>query len=184
MVNFEEFLEKRVLIVGEVGSGKTRLLSKFLDYLIEQGYTHEITLIEMAPGLPDVGRRVEDYTKNVDKVRYLKPEKIIPPRLLGRNREEVLKYAEHNYREVKKLFEEFSRNPTEVLLVNDVTIFLHAGDPREILKIIENCSTFAATAYEGIKLKDDKGSGVTHREKAGLEILKKHMDLVISLTKA
>jgi len=183
-IKFEDFIGKRVLIIGEIGSGKTKLLSKYLDYLIASGHASKITLIEMAPAFHDIGRPVEDHTSSVKKVRYLKPEKIFPPRLLGRSSEEIVKYAEHNYRELKRLLEEYARNPTEILLINDLTLFLHAGDPEELLRVIELPATFAATAYEGAELKDDKGSGITRREKMGLNFLKKYMDLIIPLTKA
>ncbi|RLG00534.1 MAG: hypothetical protein DRN47_01280, partial [Candidatus Wolframiiraptor sp.] len=62
-INFEDFLGRRTLIVGDVGTGKTRLLSYFLDYLIEErGCEREVTLIEMAPAYKGIGAPVESYT--------------------------------------------------------------------------------------------------------------------------
>ena len=179
--DFSRLLGKRALIVGEIASGKTRLLSKFLDYLVERGYGFQITLIEMAPGFGGIGRLTEEYTGNVKKVNYLKPEKIYPPRTLGKTREEVLRYTEHNYRALKPLLQAFIDNPTEILLVNDLTIYLHAGEVEDVLRAVERCETFAATAYEGVRLQDDKGSGITFRERKAVSKLRKNMDLVVEL---
>lgn len=183
-MDFQKLLGKKTLIVGDVGSGKTRMLASFLNFLVESGFEREVTLIELAPRLEEVGRPLEAYTENVFRVRYLKPEKIFPPRLLGSTGEEVLSYAERNYREARRLLSIFSENPSKILLINDLTIFLHFGDPEEILEAIRVCRTFAATAYEGKVLGDDKGSGITMREKRALSRLKPEMDLVIKLSKS
>ena len=180
-IDFREFLGKRVLVVGEVGSGKTKLLARFLEFLIGSGYGSEVTLIDLAPSYRGVGRLVEEHTDAVRAVRYLKPDKIFPPRLLGRDCEEVLKYAELNYRAAEKLFEEFAEKPSKILLINDLTIYLHRGEVERLLEIIGLAETFAATAYEGSVLEDDKGSGVTARERRLLSELKREMDIVLRL---
>lgn len=183
LLDFQGMLGKRTLIVGEAGSGKTRALTSFLDFLVERGFEREVTLIELAPGLEGIGRPLEAYTRNVFRVRYLKPKRIYPPRLLGRTAEEVLNYAERNYREAEELLSIFSASPSRILLINDLTIFLHFGSPEQVLEAIQACETFAATAYEGEVLRDDKGSGITMREKKALSRLKLEMDLVIRLSK-
>lgn len=179
--DFDDFLGKKTLIVGEVGSGKTRLLGRFLDYLIGRGHGCDITLIEMAPEHGEVGFPVEKYSKNVYVTRYLRPLRLYSPRLTGKNAQEVLRYAEENRATLEPLLLKFESEPTDILLINDLTIFLHAGSPERIIKIMNLCKTFAATAYEGRKLEDDKGSGLTLRERLALSILKKHVDQVISL---
>ena len=177
----EKVLGKRTLIIGEMGSGKTRLLGQLLDQLIEMGLGEEVTLIEMAPGLITAGRLLEDYTKNVFKVRYLKPWIIIPPRLMGKNPEEVIRYARFNHLALKPLIEEYLEKPSRILLINDLTIYLHDGDLNDIEKVIKAAETFIATAYEGERLSDDKGSGITERERRSLNALKKIVDQVIKL---
>jgi len=180
-MNFEEFLGKRVLICGEVGVGKTRLLTSFLRFLIERGLKDEVTVIDLAPEYGDVGRSIESYYPGVRSLRYLRPSRVYPPRLLGRDAYEVLHYAEMNLIEARKLLEDYTRSPTRILLINDLTIYLHAGDLDDILRLLNLCETFAATAYEGASLKDDKGSGVTAREKHGLSRIKEHMNFIVNL---
>ena len=179
---FERFIGKKTLIVGEVGSGKTLLLSRFLDQLVRTGLKDRVTVIEMAPNMEGVGGTVENYTRNVACVKYLKPWRIIPPRTMGRNREEVIRYARLNMLALKPLIEEYLRNPTEILLINDLTIYLHAGEVEDIIQLINISKTFTATAYEGEKLADDKGSGITDRERRSLDRLKGLVDEVLRLS--
>ena len=179
---FERFIGKKTLIVGEVGSGKTLLLSRFLDQLVRSGLKDRVTVIEMAPNMEGVGGTVENYTRNVACVKYLKPWRIIPPRTMGKNREEVIRYARLNMLALKPLIEEYLRNPTEILLINDLTIYLHAGEVEDIIQLINISKTFTATAYEGEKLADDKGSGITDRERRSLDRLKGLVDEVLRLS--
>ena len=179
---FEKFIGRKILIVGEIGSGKTLLLSRFLDELVRSGLKDEVTVIEMAPNRGEVGGTIENYTRNVLIVRYLKPWRIIPPRMMGKNREEVINYARLNMLALKPLIEEYLRDPTEILLINDLTIYLHAGEVEDIIQLINISKTFAATAYEGEKLADDKGSGITDRERRSLNRLKEFVDEVLKLS--
>jgi len=179
---FQRFIGRKTIIVGEIGSGKTLLLSRFLDQLVRSGLKDRVTVIEMAPNMGGVGGTVENYTRNVACVKYLKPWRIIPPRTMGRNREEVIRYARLNMLALKPLIDEYLRNPTEILLINDLTIYLHAGEVEDIIQLINISKTFTATAYEGEKLADDKGSGITEKERESLNRLKGLVDEVLRLS--
>ncbi|MEN2974032.1 MAG: hypothetical protein ABDH32_00440 [Candidatus Caldarchaeales archaeon] len=175
-----EFLDKKTLLSGEAGSGKTKFIVNFLKFLVDNGYGKDTTVIDMAPSkIYGIGGSMREYTDIVSNTRYLKPENIWPPRLLGKDRLEVLKYSEENMKSLTPLIDEYLSNPTSILLVNDLTIYLHAGDIEKILKLIDVPKTFMATAYEGVRLEDDKGSGITERERRLLNILKKKMDNVL-----
>ncbi len=175
----EEFLGKKTLLVGEVGTGKTLFLVEFLKFLVENGYSNDVTIIDMAPvRIQGVGGSMSEYTDLVLYVRYLKSEKVWAPRLLGRNKEEVLKFAEENRRNIEPLITTYLSNPTRILLVNDLSIYLHAGNISKIMELIDVAETFMATAYEGRRLEDDKGSGITEKERRLLSILKDNVDIV------
>lgn len=180
-MNFEKFLGRRVLICGEIGAGKTRLLTDFIKFSVSKGLEGEVTVIDLAPEYGDIGKSVESYYPGVRRLRYMRPSRIYPPRLLGRSDNEVLRYAEMNLIETKKLLENCFRNPSRILLINDLTIYLHAGDPDDVLKLLDLCETFVATAYEGEVLEDDKGSGITLRERKGLSKIKEHVDIIVNL---
>lgn len=175
----KEFLGRKTLLTGDVGSGKTRFLVEFLKFLIENGYSDDVTIIDIAPSrIHGVGGAIREYTEHVLMVRYLRGERIWAPRLIGKNREEILKYAEENRISIEPLIDMYLSNPTKILLVNDLTIYLHAGDVTRIIELIHIAETFMATAYEGEKLKDDKNSGITERERKLLDILKEKVDII------
>ena len=179
-MGFDEWVGKKVLIMGEAGTGKTRILARFLEHLILKMNPDEITVIDMAPRqINDVGGLMEDYTPSVWKVRYLRPWRVIPPRLKGETREEVLRYAVQNKLAIDPLIDEYLANPTPTLLINDITIYLHAGDIEKIKRIMGESETFTATAYSGVKLHDDKGSSITKREMESLRKLTELVDQVI-----
>lgn len=181
-LKLDDVLGKKVLIIGEAGTGKTILLVKLLEEVDEKGLSSEVTLIDLAPKrFGEFGGRVTDYLCQVGGIRLLMPTDVFAPRLSGKTKEDVLLLAEKNKELIEPLLKEFISNPTKILFINDVTIYLHAGDPTLIEKCIEVSGTFVGTAYYGTKLQDDKGSGITHRERTLTERLMKKVDEVIFL---
>jgi len=181
----KDIIGKRVLILGEVGSGKTLLASKLLKELMTIIDPREITIIDMAPRrIDEVGGKISDYVDSIDKARYLSPKKVYAPRLAGTSRKQVLEYARLNRRALEPLLAEFSRSPTKVLILNDVTLYLHAGRLGRILGCMRLAETFLATAYRGSRLAEDHGSGITSRERRLVEAMAIRMDRTIELERS
>ncbi len=178
----DRLLGKKTLIVGEAGTGKSHLLARILEKMVETIDPREITVIDMAPfRFSGVGGKLRDLTDSVSRVRYLTDEGIAPPRLLGRNADEVLRLAERNASLIEPLLIEYLNRPTRVVLVNDLTLYLHAGDPSLLGRVMEAAETFVATCYEGRLLSDDRGSGITEIERRRLAELKAMVDNVLVL---
>ena len=175
-------LGRKTLIVGEAGTGKSHLLARILEIMVEALGPEEITVIDMAPfRFSGIGGKLRELTESVRRVRYLTDDRIAPPRLAGRNATEVLRLAERNASLIRSLLLEFIKRPTRILLVNDLTIYLHEGDHSLLEEVIEAAETFVATCYEGERLSDDKGSGITAIEMTRLGELKGRVDNVLSL---
>jgi hypothetical protein len=152
--------------------------------MVEALGPEEITVIDMAPfRFSGIGGKLRELTESVNLVRYLTDDRIAPPRLAGRNATEVLKLAERNASLIRPLLHEFLSRPTGILLVNDLTIYLHAGDPSLLEEVLEAAETFVATCYEGELLSDDKGSGITAIERTRLNELRGRVDDVLVLRK-
>ncbi len=177
----DNILNKKIFIIGDVGKGKTSLTAKLLDELILHGFSKYITVIDMAPSTKDIGARLSAYTENVKNVRYFFSEKIRGPRIEGKNSTEVLEIARRNREIVEKFLEEYLNNPTEILIINDLTLYLHAGEVNKIFDIMGKAKTFIANAYYGNTLSDDKGSGLTLKEKLLVQMLLKKFDTIIML---
>ena len=178
----EDVLDKKVLILGEVGSGKTKLAARLIQELMQLVGPKEITVIDLAPERKGiVGGKLIDYADLIGKVKYLSPEKVYTPRLSGSSREEVLRYAKLNKETMKPLLKEFIANPTRALIVNDVTLYLHLGKLETVLKCASLARTFLVTAYYGSRLAEDLGTGISRRERQLIDELATFMDLVIKI---
>lgn len=173
-LHFKDLYGKRVIITGEVGSGKTRLLAKLIDEAASESML-DVVVVDLAPefhrGSNVVGVSVRAYCKSLSKVRYLKPRRIFAPRLEGRSVVEVLDLASRNASAIEPLLLSLISSPPEVLFIDDLTIYLQAGRIDLISQLILNVSTFIATAYLGEALLDDKGSGLSYKERSTLKSL-------------
>lgn len=178
-----DVLGKKILILGETGSGKTKLLAELLRELIALIDPEKMTVIDLAPEKASgVGGKLTEYVNLINKVKYFSPEKVYTPRLTGTSPEEVLRYAELNREIMTPLLKKFIQHPTENLVVNDVTLYLHSGELETVLKCVRLAKTFLATAYYGTKLIDDLGTGISTRERQLTDKLATFMDLTIRIS--
>lgn len=178
----EFLLGKRTLIVGKTRSGKTKLTADLLKGMLNFVNPEEVTVIDLAPRKSGLGSPLTNYLELPSVVRLLRPEVLRAPRLEGRNAEEVFKLARSNEEAIRPLLFSFLSKPTEVLVMNDLTIYLHAGDPELLMECLRVSRTFLGNAYYGRGEFDDKGSGLNERERELVEELMKHADLIVKLS--
>ncbi len=177
-----KILGKKVLILGEAGSGKTKLAATLLRELMMLVNPEKITVIDLAPQrVGEIGGKSTDYVNIGGGVKYFSPKKVYTPRLAGTSPEQVLHYAELNRKSMEPLLNRFIRNATEVLVLNDVTLYLHSGKLETVLKCVRLAKTFLATAYYGSKLAKDLGTGISSRERQLTDKLATFMELVIKI---
>ncbi len=181
MVEAGKLLNKRTIIYGEAGSGKTKLLAKLLKEFSNILSPSEITIIDLAP--PKIGGIGGPLTQYIDVKGfvYLRPEYVYAPRLMSCNAEELRRYVSINVELGRKCFQIYLTNPTKLLAVNDVTIFLHGADVEELMEFVAKANTFIATAYYGEKLMQDFGTGLSSKERESVERLLKHFDVTVRL---
>ncbi len=175
------FLGKRTLIVGDVGSGKTRYTAEILSYLLLS--REGVTVIDMGPERRGIGLPLTRYVDIPNWVRYLRPKSLRAPRLEGKNADEVLRLAKHNLEVIRPFLLIYQEEPTSILVMNDLSIYLQAGPLEDILNCIRESSTFLGNAYYGSNLAEDKGSGISYRERVLVEELMRGMDYVILLVR-
>ena len=180
----------RILIVGNVGSGKTALTARLLDEAVAAIEPAKITVMDMAPKRQQfkgfmVGGSLTDYLRNSQDLRFLVPvRKLHAPRIEGHSLEEVLHLARTNATIIEEMLKAFLRDPTSVLFANDVSMYLQAGDASTLLKTVAVANTFVGNSYCGLTLEDDRQSGLSERERSGLAALKSAMDKVLNLSPA
>ena len=172
---------KKTLIIGDVGKGKTRLSAEIIMGLVERGFGNDITVIDLAPDAGWIGVRISRYISGIRGLRYFSPRQIYAPRLHARNRRELKRYIFSNYKESLRLFEEFLDNPTDILVVNDLSIFLHYGEIDIIIDTLDMVHTFIGNSYYGESLRDRFGLGLDEIERRKVDEIIMYMDIVVKL---
>lgn len=177
-----EVLGKKIVILGEVGSGKTKLAAELLREFMTLMNPQEITVIDLAPKrIGGIGGKLTEYVNMNSGVIYLSPKNVYTPRLASTSPKQLLLYAELNRKIMEPLLNRFIQNVTEVLVLNDVTLYLHSGKLETVLKCARLTKTFLVTAYYGSKLSKDLETGISSREKRLTEKLATTMDLTIRI---
>jgi GTPase SAR1 family protein len=178
----KEILGKKVLILGEAGSGKTKLTAQLLQELMSIVDPKSISVIDLAPKrVGAFGGKLTEYLSISGRVKYYSPKRVYTPRLSGKSSKQILHYAELNKKNMQPLFNEFIQNATEVLVINDITLYLHLGELEIVLECVKLAKTFLATAYYGSKLAEDLGTGISLRERQLTNRLAAFMDLVVKI---
>lgn len=183
-LRFKDLLGKKVVITGEVGVGKTRLLAELVDEAALEDDL-KVAVLDLAPDVQispniTVGASVKTYCRHLNQVNYLRPRVILAPRVQGRNREEVLDLALKNASTIEPLLVSLTSTPPDVLFIDDLTIYLQAGKIDLLTTLISKVVTFIATAYKGKTLLDDKGSDLSRAEENLLKYLLNDPKLNIS----
>jgi hypothetical protein len=183
-LSFLEFLNKKILIIGDVKSGKTKFTAELLKEAFELGYSFKTAVIDLAPkikGFADfIGAPLTNYIKLNSLVMYLRPE-VKAPRVEGKNKEEILRIAEENAAAIEKAFSKFLEGNREILFINDASLYLHKGDLNKLFSILFKANTAILNGYYGKFFNNDLGSGISLREKSLMMELAKSMDLIIEM---
>ncbi len=170
----EEFRNKKTIIIGEVNTGKTACLGEILDRFMEAGAT-EIAVIDMAPErVKGIGGKMR--TECFGSISYYTAQ-IVAPRLMGKTEHEVQMLAEHNVKLIDNIFAEYLKNPCKVLFINDVSLYLQAGDPNKLFSLFDSSPTVIINGYYGYSL---GGGKLGKRERENMNALRKRCDRVIS----
>ncbi|MFX1418321.1 MAG: hypothetical protein ACFE9N_05310 [Promethearchaeota archaeon] len=183
-LNFESFIGHYTLLYGETNTKKTYYTAKFVQYLIESKNfdPKQISVLDFAPALNfiktiKIGGKIKDFYENSNLCNYLNFEgEIIPPRLSARNRKELYENACKNYKKTFELLKLFTVNPTKVLIINDISIYLHIGNKNLLLNAIKKSKTFFGNSYYGTSIKSDFSTLLSLREKRIVEYLIKKIE--------
>ena len=178
-LNFERIIGHHTLLYGETDTKKTYYTAKFIQFLIETEKLNpkEISILDFAPPQESinnvkVGGKIADYYKNslMCKNFYFTGE-IIPPRLNAKNIIELYDIACKNYKKTFKILNLFNENPTSILIINDISIFLHIGNKKLLIDSIQKSNTFLGNSYYGSSIKTDFTNIFSLREKRLVEYL-------------
>lgn len=177
-----KFVGLKTLILGDINVGKTIVTAQLISKFRKKYKDSDITIIDFAPErIKNVGGSLIKYLPNIGNIRYLKPDLVYAPRLMGRDENEILKLAEYNANSIEQLLKDYINNPTPLLIINDITIYLQMGNIETFLKTLEFPETFLANGYYGIGLLRGKGYSLSWRERRNTILIAKKMHQIIIL---
>lgn len=163
------------LIAGEVNTGKTLLLARALKGFLDQGQ-EDLAVIDMAPpAIRGIGGQMGGQWPPA--VRFYRAG-LAAPRLTGRTPAEVLALARANARRLEEVFAAYLARPARVLLINDVSMYLQAGDPDRLLEVMQASPTVVINGYYGHSL---GGGELGRRERERMAELAARCQRVIRL---
>ena len=183
-LDFKKHIGHSTLLYGDADTKKTFQTSRFVQFLLESKKIppKEISILDFAPNLTTVrklkiGGKIQDFYENCAKCRnILFRGDIIPPRLNSRSKTELYQNACENYMKTSKLLQTFNEEPTSILIINDISIYLHMGSLNLLLKAINNSNTFFGNSYYGSSIKKDFATLFSRREKRQVENLIKEVE--------
>ena len=168
MIASSDITGKKIIIAGDVNTGKTTLTMTLLHALCAGGLSGRIAVIDMAPDIPPevaAGRGLKGVGGKLaplpEGVSYLAAD-IRAPRLISRTEAEALGVAQENRVKIDGLFDAYGVAGRDILFINDLSIYLQAGRAEDLLRRIETASTVVANGYYGSAL----GSGALSAHEA------------------
>ena len=185
-LDFEKILGTHTLLFGETDTKKTLYTAKFLEFLLETKKipANNITVLDFAPKLAyidnlKIGGKIQDYYDYKKKYNSIPFEgEIIPPRMNARSKKELYEIICHNHKIISKVINIFNDNPTKILIINDLSIYLHLGNKSQLLNIIGKTNTFLGNAYYGSSISSKFARLLSAKEKKRVEFLIKNVEIV------
>jgi len=183
-LDFKNCIGCRTLLYGETNTKKTYYTAKFVQYLleIEKTYPKDISILDFAPKLTyfnnlKIGGRIQDYYENSVKCNNINFKgEIIPPRLNAKNKNELDNFLCQNFKKIFKIIENYNGNPTPVLIINDISLFLHLGSNKYLINTINRSDTFFGNSYYGSSISSKFSKLISVREKRKVEFLIKNVE--------
>lgn len=175
-----ELKGKKILIAGDVGRGKTAYTAKLIQEILKQNPEEDITILDFAPEYGKIGLSLKQYLQRMPR-NYYAPEKVTAPRLEGKNGAEVIELAKQNAACIEPLLKHYLEHPTRYLIINDISLYLQAGDYELISKCLKKAETAVINSYYGSALLENRGSNISLMERLKVEKLMEEVDIVIKL---
>jgi len=184
-LSFNAIIGKKVLIIGDVGTGKTAITVELLRQALSLGLSGEISVIDFAPSSQRVkglwiGGRLKELIEVPNDAKYFAPGRVEAPRCRARNAQELMRLAKLNAQNMTQIIHDYLRDPTPIVFINDVSLLFQAGDLDPVLRVLRSCKTAIINGYYGEALREDLGTGVSQRERELIEKLAEVVDIVLS----
>lgn len=185
-ISFQHVMGQSILIIGDVGAGKTQLTVRLVDEALAAGMREHITIIDMAPttrfvGALKIGGQLQELAPHLQDVRYLAPSRIETPRLSARSSQELQHLITLNQQRITPLLHAFLHTPSPILVINDVSLYLQSGSLALVTQALGAADTCVVNGYYGQSIQTAIEDPVSRIERALMDRLRDSVDLVVSL---
>ena len=180
-IHLEDYLSRKTLILGDVNTGKTTLTRTVLEALLcRPDLGGRIAIVDMAPEVPEKLAKEKGLIGVGGKLTPPEGRDILylgghfePPRLSSKTEEEAMKKAKQNRRIIEGLFHKLDGQSRDILLVNDISMYLQAGTAENLTRWLDRAATVIANGYWGKRL---GGGTLTERERTETAKLKTYFE--------
>ncbi len=191
VLQISTLIDRKTMIVGDINTGKTTLTRQILQQFYHSlNLGAEIVLLDLSPTLPEtlalpdskrgVGGRVIQSSTACPGIIHLCP-KLLPPRLISSSETEAEAAARSNLDQIQILLAQYTPLRRTLLFINDISIYLQAGQATDLIIWMNQAQTVIANGYLGEQL----GQGrLSIRERQQMQILMQAFDRVILLPEA
>jgi hypothetical protein len=184
----DKLIGLRTLITGEVNTGKTTLAGLWADQVWNHLDMPRGVVMDMAPTIPPdlcghirnrgIGGFVGFSSFTPD---LLFRGDIRPPRLLGTSPDHILALARENRKRIETwLAAVLARDRVDLLIINDMSIYLQTGKVEKLTAVIHHARTVIANGYLGKTLGADALSRAEQLAMNKIELFFQHQ---VRLTK-
>ncbi len=165
-----DWIGRKLLILGDVNTGKTTLARGMLADLCRQGLGPQIAIADFAPHIPEALARARGLAgiggdlrppANHNVLRVA--DRLDAPRLSSKSEAEAGEKARRNRVVIEAIFGRLAAEPRPILFLNDVTMYLQAGTAAALIAQVSGFPTVVANGYRGERL---GGGELTLRESA------------------
>lgn len=168
-------LARKLLIVGDVNSGKTALARLILQDFCDRGLASRIAILDLAPVIPPEiaaarglrgagGALAADPAAGVLLVHPV----LQAPRLTSPSESQARQKAAANKERIDAVWPAVQGAGRDILFLNDASLYLQAGSADELVANIQDMPTVVANGYFGERL---GGGELTRHERAEMHRL-------------
>jgi hypothetical protein len=160
-LDFDGLINHSTILYGEANTYKTYQTAEFVKFLLESKKIppKDISILDFAPSLMminniKIGGKIQDFYNGSSTCNnILFKGEIIPPRLKSHNKKELYQNAHENFKKTSEILNKFNIDPTSILIINDISIYLHIGGIKLLLNAINKSRTFFGNTYFGSSIK-------------------------------
>lgn len=186
LLNINSLIRKKTVIVGELGSERSRLLSELVTQCVTEKLIDDLTVLDFSPTIIasnnlELGGKISNYINIPYALRYISPDKVEIPCLKARSLNEYVSIAKRNSELIDDALNQYLKKPTSIVMINEVSLYFPFGEFNKILNLINKAQTAIMTGYYGFLLSDDFNSGLAMKERTYMEILISKADVVLYL---